>query len=182
MAGKRIFAAVDISGEARASVGEYVKALRERFADLRIRWERSEKLHVTLHFAGDLDDGELASFEEQVTAAAAATKPFVIAIDGTGAFVKRRSRANVLWLGLYSQGELEKIAASLADDKCRFRAHLTIARLKDANRCRDLIDKHIGGKFVPIKFEANAIVVYESKLTPSGSVYTVVTKHPFCRN
>ncbi|MFN0139611.1 MAG: RNA 2',3'-cyclic phosphodiesterase [Pyrinomonadaceae bacterium] len=182
MATKRIFAAVDISDEAKTCVGEYVQELRERFADLRVRWERSEKLHVTVHFAGDLDDGELASFEERVAAAAVTTEPFVIAIDGTGAFAKRRSRANVLWLGLGSHGELEKLAASLADDDSRFHAHLTIARLKDANRCRDLIDKHLGGQFGRIGFNATEIAIYESTLTAAGSVYTVVSKHPLSKS
>lgn len=181
MATKRIFAAVDISADARALVGEYMRELRERFAALRVRWERPEKLHVTLHFAGDLDHGELASFEKRVAAATATTTPFVIAVDRTGAFVKRRSRANVLWLGLDSQGELEKLAASLADNKSRFHAHLTIARLKDANRCRDLIDKHIGGQFARIDINATEVVVYESTLTPVGSVYTVVSKHSFSK-
>lgn len=179
MAKKRIFAAVDISDEARACVGEYVRDLRESFAALRVRWERLEKLHVTLHFAGDLDDGELAAFQERVAACAANTSAFVVAIDSTGAFIKRRSRANVLWLGLDSQGKLEKLAVGLDRDNSRFNAHLTIARLKDAKECRDLIDKHLAGKFERIDFNATEIVVYESKLLPSGSVYSVVSKHPF---
>lgn len=182
MAMKRIFAAVDISEEARIRVAEYVRELRAEFADLRIRWERPEKLHITVHFAGDLDDGELSAFETRVAAAAANTARFVVAIDGTGAFVKRRSRANVLWLGLDSQGKLENLAASLDETNSRFHPHLTIARLKDANRCRDLIDKHLAGKFERIEFNATEIVVYESTLLRSGSVYGVVSKHLFSKS
>lgn len=182
MAKKRIFAAVDISDEARACVGSYVRELRERSADLRVRWERPEKLHVTVHFAGDLDAGELTAFEKSVAAAAATVSPFTVTIDSTGAFVKRRSRANVLWLGLDSHGELERLAASLDQDNSRFHPHLTIGRLKDAKECRDLIDKHLAGKFERIDFNATEIVVYESKLLPSGSVYSVVSRHPFSKS
>lgn len=181
MAKKRIFAAVDISDEARAEVGKYVRELRERSAAMRVRWERPEKLHVTLHFAGDLDDAELAAFQERVAACAANTSPFVVAIDATGAFIKRRSRANVLWLGLESQGKLGRLALDLDEDNSRFKPHLTIARLKDAKECSDLIDKHLAGKFGPIKFDATEIVVYESKLMPTGSVYSVVYKYPFSK-
>jgi 2'-5' RNA ligase len=179
MAKKRIFAAVDISEEARIRVAEYVRELRAEFADLRVRWERPEKLHITVHFAGDLDDGELAAFETRVAAAAAATSPFTVTIAGTGAFTKRRSRANVLWLGLESHGGLERLAAGLDQGSSRFNAHLTIARLKDAKACRGLIDKHLAGEFLSIEFGAAEIVVYESNLMPTGSVYTIISKHPF---
>lgn len=182
MATKRIFAAVDISDAARERIAVYVRELRERFADMSVRWERSEKLHVTLRFAGDLDAGELAAFQERVAACAANTSPFVIAIDGTGAFVKRRSRANVLWLGLASRRKLEKLAASLDEHNSRFNPHLTIGRLKDVKACRELIDKHLAAKFERVEFEAAEIVVYESKLLPSGSVYAVVSKHPFSQS
>lgn len=176
---KRIFAAVDIPEQARIQVAEYVRELRAEFTDLRVRWERPEKLHITVHFAGDLDAGDLAAFQERVAACAPTTSPFVVKIDGTGAFIKRRSRANVLWLGLESQSMLEKLTTSLDEDNLRSKPHLTIARLKDAKRCRGLIDKHLTAKFEPIEFAANEIVVYESALMPSGSVYTVVSKHAF---
>lgn len=182
MAKKRIFAAVDIPDDARARVGDYVRELRIAFGDLRVRWERPEKLHATLRFAGDLDDGELAAFEKRVAAAAAASPPFTVTVAGTGAFIKRRSRANVLWLGLNSQQGLERLAASLDQNDSRFNAHLTIARLKDAKECRDLIDAHLAREFLPVEFEATEVVVYESKLLPRGSVYSVVSKYPFTKS
>src|SRR5438552_2912088 len=99
---KRIFVAIDISDEARARVASYTKALRHEFQDLRVSWVNPEKLHITIRFAGDLDESDLASLTASISTAAAETAPFSIKISGTGAFIKRKSRANVLWLGLGS--------------------------------------------------------------------------------
>ena len=53
---RRIFIAVDISDDARRSVDGYITELRSRFSDVRVGWERPEKLHFTLKFLGQVED------------------------------------------------------------------------------------------------------------------------------
>src|SRR5438132_717189 len=143
---KRIFVAIDISDEARARVASYTKALQRVFAGLRVTWVNQEKLHITIRFAGDLDESDLASLVTSVSTAAAETAPFSITISGTGAFIKRNRRANVLCLGLESHSPngalniIENLAARLNIDNAerKFTPHLTIARLKDPEHSREL--------------------------------------------
>ena len=52
---KRIFAAIDISEEARRKVSAYIETLRRAFPRVRIGWEKTEKLHLTLKFLGGID-------------------------------------------------------------------------------------------------------------------------------
>ncbi len=187
MTAKRIFVAIDIPDEARMRVASYMKTLKQEFADLRVRWEKSEKLHVTVKFAGNLDESDLASLVARASTEAAKTDPFTITISGTGAFTKRSSRANVLWLGLESYSPngalnlIEGIAARLSSDDAerKFKPHLTIARLKDPKISRELIIRHLESKFEPVEFGATELVVYESKLLPTGSVYSMISRHPF---
>ena len=56
---KRVFSAIDIPEEARSAIGQYVNNLHNEFSDLPIRWEKLEKLHLTVKFAGSLDENEL---------------------------------------------------------------------------------------------------------------------------
>jgi len=53
---KRIFTAIDISGEARKMAADYIENLRGEFSQIRVGWERAEKLHLTLKFFGDIDE------------------------------------------------------------------------------------------------------------------------------
>ena len=46
----RVFVAVDISEEARRLVAERINFLRAKFSDLRVGWDKPEKLHLTLKF------------------------------------------------------------------------------------------------------------------------------------
>ena len=61
---KRIFIAVDISDEVRRIVTAYIENLRKDFRDVRVGWDKPEKLHLTLKFLGDVDEKQLESFKE----------------------------------------------------------------------------------------------------------------------
>jgi RNA 2',3'-cyclic 3'-phosphodiesterase len=181
---RRIFAAIDIGDEAKAAIAAYIAGLRREFDHLRVGWERAEKLHITIKFAGALDEADLGKFIQTADRAAGSVSPFNVRVAGTGAFIKPRG-SNVLWLGT----EAEQIAG-LAEyfytpknatglPRRSFNPHLTIARLREPEKSRALIDRHLGLKFEPVEFEAAGIVIYESELLPAGSVYKVVSRHPF---
>jgi RNA 2',3'-cyclic 3'-phosphodiesterase len=189
MTKKRIFVAIDIPGEAKDRVASYTNDLKHEFRDLRVKWERREKLHITVKFAGSIDEEELVSLTSLVNTTVVGLPDFTIRIDGTGAFLKRRG-ANVLWLGLsasYPQTEQNpwtNLAAHFDvkrsnKAKREFRPHLTIARLKDPRNARDLVARHLNSEFESVEFEATELVIYESKLLPAGSVYKEISRHPF---
>jgi 2'-5' RNA ligase len=175
---KRVFAAIDISDAACRAVTERILRLRAEFPDAPARWERPEKLHVTVKFAGSLDEEQLSIFEERVKATAEAVQPFRMKLSGTGAFVKRRG-PGVLWLGveqMSGSGVLGQVARMLdGEEKRPFHPHITIARVRDARKAKWLIEKHRETKFESAAFEVNELVIYESKLLPTGSVYSEIS-------
>ena len=185
---KRIFIAVDISEEARRAAAAYIDKLQDEFADLRVGWERAEKLHLTLRFIGSLEEDRIEALNEHLSqAVATAARPFDIAISGTGVFPSPR-KARVLWLGVTGDNQALANLAAIAEDACQrvglesekraFKPHLTVARLKEPERSRALAERHLSGTFPPIRFTVADLVLYESKLRPTGSVYSILARFP----
>jgi 2'-5' RNA ligase len=93
-----------------------------------------------------------------------------------------------LWLGV--DGETDQMVKALGifdnmydrepqQDNKDFSPHLTLARIKDRAKGRQLVNQHLNSNFGPIEFEVSEIVVYESSLLSSGSVYSIVSRHIF---
>lgn len=188
---KRIFTAIDISVEARQKAFAYIENLRREFPNLRVGWDKPEKLHLTLKFLGDVNENQLQNLIEAVEETARHSSDFKLRITGTGAFPSNRN-ARVLWLDVDDEkGSLQKLNVILETECAKkgfvketrnFKAHLTIARLREPNKSSDLIEKHLSNDFHSAKFAVSEIVVYESRLQKSGSIYSVVSKHKFKQN
>jgi 2'-5' RNA ligase len=183
---KRIFTAIDISVEARAKIAGYTENLRRDFAKLRVGWEKAEKLHLTLKFLGDTEETQLQNLIEAVGKTARLISSFNLQISGTGVFPSSR-KPRILWLGLKDEKgsllnlneilETECEQIGLAKEKRDFKPHLTIARLREPQKSKELAQKHLENEFQTVEFKVNEIVIYESKLLPQGSIYSAVSKH-----
>ncbi len=182
---KRIFVAINISDEARIKVANYIEDLRGEFSNLRVGWEKAEKLHLTVKFLGDINPNELQNLTEAVEKTARQFSDFNLQISRTGAFPSLRA-ARILWLGIDDEhGNLQKINDVL-ETECeqkgfvkesrKFKAHLTIGRLREPNKSKELINSHLNKTFVAVEFEVSEIVIYESRLQKSGSIYSIVTR------
>lgn len=179
MSTRRVFAAIELNASVRSEVAAYCDELRREFADLRVRWERPEKLHMTLRFEAHADTATRAELESKVKTTARSHAPFELAITGTGAFANRRG-PTVLWLGI--DATAAKTVSSIADqlgNTGRFHPHITIARIKFANSASELIERHRQNSFGPAAFVVNELVLIESTLTQDGSVYNILLREAF---
>jgi RNA 2',3'-cyclic 3'-phosphodiesterase len=183
---KRIFVAVDISEEARGRVSAYLETLRNEFRQIRVGWEKPEKLHLTLKFLGDTTADQLKNLAKIVKEISAGTKKFKLNITEPGIFPNLRN-PRVLWIDVKDEtGSLKKING-LLEEKCEwlgfarekraFVPHLTVGRVREPNRARELAARHLRAKLEPVEFEVSEIVIYESKLLATGSIFSVVSKH-----
>lgn len=180
---RRIFVAVNISEEARQRAADYIALLRGGEPTRGMSWVHPEKLHLTLRFIGNCDEDDLQKVLSSAQFAAENDGRFTLNISGTGVFPSAK-RARVLWLGV--GGEIDKMAKA-ADlfngafgskgEHEVFKPHLTIARVKDASKNREIISKHVNWQFEPVEFEVSEIVVYESELHPKGSIYSAVARY-----
>lgn len=135
----RLFAAVlppeDVVHELAAEVGR----LKELPGVDGMRWTERAGWHFTLAFYGEVGDDVVPELTARLERAAARTRPFRLAVRGGGQF----GRGRVLWAG--AEGELDTMrllakraeaAARKAgvpmDEPRRYKAHLTVARSRDA--------------------------------------------------
>lgn len=186
MAGKRIFAAIDVSNEVRRRVASYITQMRKEFGHVRVGWERPEKVHLTLKFYGDVGDSALEGIQRLLGDTVSRYARFTAELAGTGVFPNAQ-KPRTLWLGVQGDRrmseqigrEIEGASRNLGfeAERRRFSPHLTIARIREPAKGRDLASAHIARGFAPIEFEIKELVLYESKLLSSGSVYSVLSRH-----
>jgi 2'-5' RNA ligase len=145
-----------------------------------VSWVRAENLHVTVRFLGDLDESGVARVRDAVRRAAGPLAAPWVRLGALGAFPSL-ARPRVLWVGL-AEGEPEVLEVARAVDETLaragfgppdkpFRAHLTLARIREGARGPDALrdvrlDAAPAGEFL------ERLTVMKSDLHPSGARYT----------
>jgi 2'-5' RNA ligase len=177
---KRLFIAVDISDEARDAAARYIEQMDEKFTHVSAKWERTEKLHLTLKFLGSVEEHLIPKIKGLVDLSAAEAKSFVVEIAGTGAFPSAKN-PRVLWLGVHEPtGAMNEMAKHIdggcaqigfEPEKRAFEPHLTLARIRDARKAGELGREHVENKFGPVSFTCCQLIIYESHLGRDGSTY-----------
>jgi 2'-5' RNA ligase len=140
----RVFVAVDLDEGVRGDVRSLIVRMRSEIRDersSRITWAAPERLHLTLHFIGNVE-GEMAERLAKTVASPIDLPAFRVVFGGVGAFSSRR-RPNVIWLGVTEGREplselhsivghrLEAVGCEL--DRRPFSPHLTLARLRQTS-------------------------------------------------
>ena len=149
---------------------------------LRLRWVRPQNLHLTLKFLGDIPTAIVDDVGHALRHASRGAAPLALTVQGMGAFPSIR-RARVLWIGLggqieelellYSRIEDELANLGLAREKRGFKAHLTLARIKEPVAPQQLSAAvQEVGSYAPRSFWGRQLILYKSDLRPQGAVYT----------
>lgn len=183
---KRIFTAIDIPEFERRSIFGLMERLRSEFPDARAKWEKPEKLHLTLKFLGDIDDARLTKLVEAVEETSKKIRPFRLQISGISGVFPSARNARILWLGFVDEtGALQKLNEILesecekrgfAPEKRQFKAHLTIARFRQKTD-ESLVKQFLHSSRPPSPpFEISEITIYQSELLPRGSIYKIISK------
>ncbi|HVF31246.1 MAG TPA: RNA 2',3'-cyclic phosphodiesterase [Pyrinomonadaceae bacterium] len=183
MADKRIFIAIDISEAARSECSRHIEELRGQFKDVRVGWERPEKLHITLKFLGATPDSVLTHLEAILPTIAARYRPFPLVLSGPGVFPSK-ARPRIFWIGVKDESEVTSELYKAVDQECsafgfaserrEFRPHVTVARVRERQKAGLPAEAHLRSKVEPVEFLVGEIILYESRLAPSGSVYSPV--------
>ena len=172
----RAFFAAEISDDARRAAAALIRELREAPDGDEVRWVRPETLHVTLRFLGDVEPDRVAELAARVGEALADAAPFELRLGEAVAFPSPR-RPRVVALGVAPEeplvelaGRVERgvVAAGLPPEERRFRAHLTLGRLR-GRRLPELAS-------VPAPeaspFAVDEVVLFSSELRPEGALHT----------
>jgi 2'-5' RNA ligase len=147
-------------------------------------------MHVTLAFLGRAPEEQLADVSAAAEAAAATVTAFDIELDRPGRFPPT-GRPRVVWLGMGAGAAAvlalgDRVRAELgrrtiAFDPKPLRAHVTLGRAREDVALVDAraIAAAVEAMRIPhIRFRADAVVVFDSVLSPRGPRYTLRSRAP----
>lgn len=151
-----------------------------------VRWVRTENLHVTLRFLGNIDQDQVDRLQPAVATRVVGFPPFDLSVGPAGLF-PRGKRPRVVAAALEPEQPLIRLAGTVeeavraiglpAEDRT-FRAHLTLGRIK-RNAPRSLAG--LSGRIDQVNLERESpapsdlvtrVVLFRSDLKPDGPVYT----------
>jgi 2'-5' RNA ligase len=185
----RLFVALQIPAAVREALANLVNDLRQiattspRNAP---KWVRTENLHVTLKFIGEVPVAKLEDVRGALSDMRCDT-PVTLDFQGLG-FFPNEKQPRVFWAKMNSSANLAALArdvdqslvkVEVAKETRPFAPHLTLARFEPpgvAENLRDAIQKSMNGTFGSCI--TNEFHLIESKLKPSGAEYT--TLQSFC--
>ena len=184
----RCFIAIDIGEANKEALSDLQRQLRSK-ADTRgsdVKWVRPDNVHLTLKFLGEIKDEKTVEICNAVKEVAGRHKSFELDIESVGYFGGRRP--SVLWIGMgEGSDELsrlqEDIEGQLAlagwpEEKRKFNGHLTLCRIRNPKAGVRLVQ--VSEEYKDFKLgvmSADSVCVYQSQLTPSGPVYTLLGEY-----
>lgn len=173
----RLFLAALLPGDTAQALAGYVRTLKPLWEG--VRWERVEKLHVTLRFLGEVGEARAAEISEAAAEAASRSAPMELTFRGLAAFPDFRTpRVIVARLGPPKDPKvgLAGLKKDLDEGLARlgfeveardFKPHVTLGRAKDG--CRRLGTLPM---MAETAFVLDTLALMRSTPGPGGSVYT----------
>ncbi len=182
----RCFAAIELNTAIAGGLGQWQEVLKRKLAMVGsgVNWVRSNQIHLTLKFLGEVEDHAVMEPCEAISLAAEEYSPFEIEVGGCGCFPPGGA-ARVVWAGI-TRGAEELIALQQIVDGYlqeagyplelrRFSPHLTLARIKKPSvgyEVRDLVGKM--ELEIPVVQEVTELTLFQSILTREGPVYSAM--------
>ena len=172
----RLFTGLDLPDEVVDSLRSLLDRLRPT---ARIQWSALENLHITTKFIGEWPESRLEELKSAL-AGLPPRAPIPARISKLGFFPNPHS-PRVFWCGIEAPG-LEPLAAAtdhathalgIPMESRAFSPHLTLARIKDRLDLQPLREAIAALPSLEFgAFVADRFFLYQSRLTPKGSVYT----------
>jgi len=185
----RTFVAVDLPDTVAASIRVLQNELRDQ--KFKIKWVRTDNLHLTLKFLGDTRADRIAVVNQALENAAAMGSPMTLGARGLGVFPGIR-RPRVVWVGI--DGDVDTLmrlqqaidgtlaSAGFPPETRSFKAHLTIGRVKgrvDTGRLLEVVQHY--QRYRSESFQIKRFGLIQSDLKPQGPQYSYLAKYDLSR-
>lgn len=178
----RAFIAIELSEDIKDALSQAQSHLKYSGAD--VKWVEIENIHLTLKFLGEISEEKCIKVKAALDTVAGSFKPFELNVKDIGVFPKIEF-PKVIWVGLDKGAEESARIAKRIDEELSkigfdpesrpFVAHATIGRVRSQRNKEALKEKltTLEAFGSGIKWQAvNSITLFQSKLTPTGSIYT----------
>ncbi|QQR55073.1 RNA 2',3'-cyclic phosphodiesterase [Candidatus Peregrinibacteria bacterium] len=179
---KRLFLGLEFPKELASELEAFIEPYKTHSALKDAKWIPTENFHLTLLFLGEVPDSLVPEVQSLARGVCAKIPKFILQPKRVTLYPEM-GKAKIVWTKFERSLEFQELCSelllflkhTLPDLEVKESiAHLTLARLR----------KTIDGKaltFKPIDFsgfEVTETALYQSELTPQGSVYTVLERYP----
>jgi len=180
----RCFVALDLP----RPVCNYLAGLAKQFGSKgNVRWVPSAQLHLTLAFAGEMEQANVEALRALL--AAIEVPALSLCLAGLGHFPPRgEPRVVFATIGgdvealhvLYEQVATAAEQHGMAREERGFVPHVTLGRVRSPFGALALIDQlqTVGATLRDKPFAPTGLVLYRSELRPSGPIHTPLLRRP----
>jgi 2'-5' RNA ligase len=180
----RSFIAIEIPERIKKDVSEIQEKLKRTGSD--VGWTRSEGIHLTLKFLGEVGEGKLVEIQKAIEKATEGFLSFRLEVGGIGIFPNPRS-PRVLWIGIKDEGNTLKTLQEAIEQETErvgfekedraFTPHLTLGRVRSRKNCDALIRALEEFDKIELGYlNVEEVSLMKSELRPKGAVYTQIWK------
>ena len=181
----RLFVAAELPDSLRLRLAAVQEAMRD--VPLPVRWVRPEGTHLTLKFLGETDERRLAPIASALAEAGRGLAPFRLTACGAVPFPERGT-PRLVWVEIEGDLDAARRLASAVDRSAaalgfppegrEFKAHLTLGRVRGAARGEWRAGLLRAGDEARGEFEVREYVLFQSRLSSGGSIYTPMERFP----
>lgn len=175
----RLFIAIDIPSAEKAKIAAELVELKRDYRDF--RWVAAANYHITLHFLGEVPEGELKPLISHIENTIFDTRSFYLYALHGGIFIRNKI---TLYLEFQKNRELTALVDAVRTIQTPYQnnhkifiPHLTLARYKIPSKQQYLLIKKKFNKFAPdTSFEVSKIYLFSSTLNEKTPEYTKVAE------
>jgi len=182
----RLFTAIDLPSEIITNLEDLLRRLKP---SAQINWSPPRNLHITTKFIGEWPEERLDELKAAL-AALPAREAISISVEKLGFFPNPHS-PRVFWAGIHAGSGLAELARDteqalaqlgIAPEQRAFSPHLTLARIKTPGKQPALLQAVAKLPSLDFgSFTADRFFLYQSRLAPTGSVYTMLAEFPLAK-
>ena len=177
----RTFIAIKVPGHVRDVLSQVVQTL-QKIEFINVRWVRTESIHLTLKFLGDINPKLVPQIGNAMVDSARESSTFGLRLSNLGTF-PTLSKPRVLWIGLQgeigaltklqlkTEGQLESIG--FPRSKGPFNPHLTVGRVRSdlTSSQRIKLGEILKEPSPYVHWRVSELHLIQSTLTPAGAVH-----------
>ncbi len=177
----RLFVALDIPEEIKTKI---ISIRNSAVPDpLNYKWEKPEKLHLTLKFIGEIENNLVEEIKSELDFISG-YNPLQCSFTKFGFFFSR-GKPVILWLDLRINPEIfdlvqelnnKLIKFGIESEKRKFKPHLTLLRIKK-NVDENFINSYENCKLPETEFSTDSVSLIKSELHSISSRYTKIKNY-----
>ena len=182
----RLFIGLDLPSDVVRNLENLLERLRPQ---ARIQWSPPANLHITTKFIGELPENRLDELKAALSLLPP-RPPIQVHIRRVGFYPNPHS-PRIFWCGVEAPGlpelaaDTDRATASLGIEceKREYSPHLTLARIKEKLNLQPLREAIVALPSLDFGgFPAASFYLYQSKLRPTGSIYTKLAEFPLSKS